>query len=87
MSKAQVAKKQKSNKPLSKKLTIRDLIKEKKGESIGISLLDSREVQGTIVSIHADFFILSVGETKDEHVIPFAAVTELRRATAQRWSA
>ena len=87
MSKAQAAKKQqKAPKPMSKKMTIRDLIKERKGEAVTISLVDTKEVQGTIVSIHGDFFVLSAGESKDEHIIPFMGVAQIRPAAERRWS-
>ena len=50
-------------------MTIRDVIKEKKGEAVTIALLDTKDVHGTIVSVHMDFFVLSVGDVKGEHII------------------
>ena len=78
MSKAQTAKKPQQPKAMSKKMTIRDLIKEKKGQAVDIALLDTKDVHGTVVSVHADFFVLSVGDVKEEHIIPLTSVAQIR---------
>jgi hypothetical protein len=84
--KAQLAKEQKPPKSISKKMTIRDLIKDSKGKATTIYLAGNKELRGTIVSVHADFFVMSVGENKEEHIVPFVAMTHMRPAAEGGWS-
>jgi hypothetical protein len=62
------------------------VIKGKKGQPLAISLVDTKEVSGTVVSIHSDFFVMSVGENKEEHIIPFVSVAQIRPVSERGWS-